>query len=344
MVSEANHLNGRGIRCVFNWLIIILANCFGAQQALCQVENVPVNNQVYEFLDRMAVKGILPLYSNTMIPISRQEATNLLMTVDTKKDQLNSTENEFLRKFEQEFMHEIDPANERASVLLRDGITSDVFSDKEKYLYAYPDSSASLFLEFIGSLEHRVISGDSYGSVHASLVQGGGRARGTVKNRLGYFVEATNGTLFGDRSFALSDPRLRGNVNFNDLDNPYFDFTQAYLRADLSWFNVEFGREYMLVGTGYSDRLLLSDNAPAFDFIKLDASYKSLRFLFFLGRIVEDSTSFSGLIVQEPAGSTKYLSLHRLQISLSDKLNIGLSEMTIYQRFSPEFAYLNPII
>ena len=32
-----------------------------------QTENVPVANQVYEFLDRMGVKGILPLYANTVM-------------------------------------------------------------------------------------------------------------------------------------------------------------------------------------------------------------------------------------------------------------------------------------
>ena len=41
-----------------------------------QVENVPIQNQVYEFLNRMGVRGILPLYSNTMVPISRREVAD----------------------------------------------------------------------------------------------------------------------------------------------------------------------------------------------------------------------------------------------------------------------------
>ncbi len=308
-----------------------------------QIENVPVSNPVYEFLDRMGVRGFLPLYSNVMIPLPRQEVADHLRTLEKRKAELTPAESSYLEKFEQEFMHEIDPAKENVSALLNGGSLGDIFSDKEKYLYLYEDSSATLYAEFLGVLDHRRITGDSYGDTHASFEQHGGRVRGTLKDRLGYFAQATNGTLYGDKTFALSDPRLRGNVKFNNLNSPYFDFTQAYLRADLSWFNLEFGREYTLVGTGYSDRLLLSDNAPVMDFIKLDARYKSIRFIFMQASLVADSAIFPGTSIQEPAGSNKYLALHRVQFSLFDRANFGLSEMIIYQRFSPDFAYLNPI-
>src|SRR5689334_13149267 len=195
-----------------------------------QIENVPISNQVYECLDRMAVKGVLPLYSNTMIPISREEVAGLLKNIEASKDRLTTADQDYLAKFNQEFMHEIDPSSESASVLFRDGFAG-IFSDKEKYLYSYADSTVTTYVEFLGSLEHRRISGDSFGSTHASFEQHGGRIRGTIKNRLGYFLQATNGTLYGDKAFALSDPRLRSNVKFNDLNSPYFDFTEAYLRA-----------------------------------------------------------------------------------------------------------------
>jgi hypothetical protein len=256
---------------------------------------------------------------------------------------LSHAEWQLLHKFKQEFVHEIDPSEEENAVLFRNVSWEDMFSDKEKYLYTYSDSNASLYLEFLGTFEHRRISGDSFGSSQASLEQHGGRVRGTVKQRLGYYLQATNGTLFGDKAFALSDPRLRGNVKFKDLNSPYFDFTEAYLRADLSWFNLQFGREYTLVGTGYSDRLLLSDNAPVVDFLKIDAHYKTLRFLFLQASLIGSSAEFPGIPVIEPPGSNKYLALHRIQFSLFDMLNLGLSEMIIYQRFSPDFAYLNPV-
>jgi hypothetical protein len=267
-----------------------------------------------------------------MIPISRKEVAELLMGIDQKRDELNNTEIEYLDKFKNEFMREIDPAKENPAVLLGGSSFGDLLSDKEKYLYDFRDSTLSFYMEFIGSLEQRQISGDSYGSAHSTFEEHGGRIRGTIKNRLGYYLQATNGTMYGNKEFALSDPRLKGNVKLNDLDSPYFDFTEAYLRADLDWFNLEFGREHNMIGTGYSDRLLLSANAPVFDFLKLDFQYKSFRFLFMQGSLVDPMSS-----------SNKYLALHRAQFSVFDLMNVGLSEMIIYQRNSVDFAYMNPI-
>lgn len=309
--------------------------------ASAQVENVPVSNQVYEFLDRMGVKGILPLYDNTIIPLSRREVADDLLQIGKSRDQLSSSEQQFLEKFGQEFMHEIDPSREDPAIFFSDGFNG-FLSDREKYLYRYNDSNVTSYVEFLGTLGYRHVDGDTYGSAHLGFEQHGGRIRGTIKDKLGYYLQATDGTLGGDRTFALEDPYFRGSVKFNNLNSPYFDFSEGYLRLNFDWIALELGREHTLVGTGYSDRLILSDNAPVTDFIKLDVHYKSLRYLFMQASLVADSSAFPGLTQQEPAGSNKYLALHRLEFSLFDRLTLGASEMIIYQRFSPEFGYLNP--
>ncbi len=325
----------------FTLMVLLLYSAWSIVSA--QIENVPVQNQVYEFLNRMGVRGILPLYSNTMVPISRRDVADDIATIARHEAELSSAEKEYLAKFRREFMHELDPSQEHPSGLFNGDPIVDAFSDKEKYLYHFADSTASLYLEFLASGEYRRASGNSYGTTHASFETHGFRARGTIKEKLGYYIQATNGTLYGDHAYALSDKRLRGNIKFNDLNSPYFDFTEAYIRADLNWFNVELGREYTMIGTGYSDRLLLSENAPVFDFVKLDARYRSIRFLFLHASLLGDSTVISGIPVTEPRESNKYLALHRVEISMFDRLRLGVSEMIIYQRFTPELGYLNPV-
>jgi len=310
-----------------------------------QVENVPVSNQVYEFLDRLGVRGILPLYSNTMIPLPRARVAEFLSAAAARRGELSGAEAGYLDKFTREFAHELDRGSEASvstglfnTLFTADASAGDLVSEKEKYLYYYTDSAASLYLEFLGSLEQRRGEGDTFGSAHATFETHGFRARGTVKDRVGYFAQVTNGTLFGDREFALADPRLRSSVKFNELNSPYFDFAEAYIRADLSWFNLEFGREFFRLGTGYSDRLIFSDNGPATDFLSLDASYGAVRYRFVHGSILGDF----------PAGTqalyNKYYALHRLEFSFLGALNAGFSEMVIYQRASPEYAYLNPFL
>ena len=324
-------------------LVIFIILISSIHQLQSQIENVPIENQVYEFLNRLGVKGILKLYSNTMIPLSRKEVAELLKEVEAQRDNLTDAEVEFFEKFKREFVHEFASETEDVQGLFNDGNVNTMVSDKEKYLYTYPDTTFSLYLEFIGSVKHQRVNGDGFGSSQASFETHGARVRGTIKRKFGYFIQATNGTFFGDRLLALSDSKLRGNVKFKDLNAPYFDFTEAYIRADLDWFNVQFGREFQAVGTGYSGRFILSDHAPVFDFLKIDARYRSLRFIYLHGSLLGDSVLFPGIQNPEPPGSNKYFALHRLQISLFNLLNFGISEMVIYRRFTPEFAYLNPI-
>jgi hypothetical protein len=322
-----------------------------AGRGIAQVENVPVSNQVYEFLDRLGVRGVLPLYSNTMIPLSRARVAELLAEAAANREVLSGSESGYLDRFLREFSHELEPANESAvttglfnTLFTSDASAGDLFSDREKYLYYFTDSTASLYMEFLGSLEHRRGDGDSYGSPHATFMTYGFRARGTLKGKVGYFAQVTNGTLFGDRDFALSDPRLKANVKFNELNSPYFDFAEAYLRADLSWFNLEFGREFFRLGTGYSDRLIFSDNAPATDFLKLDARYGAVRYMFVHGAILRETVPVAGPSIAFDGLAHKYYALHRLEFSALGVLNAGFSEMVIYERPSPEYAYLNPFL
>lgn len=315
--------------------------------ASAQVENVPAGNQVYDFLDRLGVRGVLPAFSTVVVPLSRREVAELLKQASDRDSLLSRAERAYLEKFRREFAHDLGIPDDRYQIIGPHNSFGDAMegavSDREKYLFAHTDSSASVFVEFLGSYEYRPVRGDSYGDTHVALGTIGGRIRGTALDKFGYYLQATNGQLWGNRAFALDDPRLAGNVKFNDLGTPYFDFTEAYVKLQLGWFDIQFGREFRSVGVGYTDRTVLSGIAPAFDFIGFSAHYRSFRFDYFHGTLVQDSVFFEGLPVTAPEGARKYLSLHRFKFSLFSTANIGIGEMVIYQRVAPEFAYLNPV-
>lgn len=318
-----------------------------SDRARAQAENVPVGNQVYEFLDRMGVKGVLPLYSNALLPLSRRQVAELLEEAGERRDALSATEQAYLAKFEREFARELglddDPfvlfgAHESAGALVEGA-----GSDREKFLYYYADSAAVFAAEFVGGLEYRAAFGDAYGTTNTWLGTIGGRLRGSLFERLGFYLQATNGQVWGDQEFALADPRLAANYKLNEGKSANFDFTEAYLRLDWKHVWLQFGREYTGVGLGASDRLLLSENGPAFDFLKLGASYAWFRFVFLYGSILPASTPAAGIPDEAPADANKYVALHRFQFALFGLANLAVTEMVIHQRASPEFAYLNPV-
>jgi hypothetical protein len=192
-------------------------------------------------------------------------------------------------------------------------------------------------------VEYRGANGDSWGATGATLASIGGRIRGTALGGLGYFLQSTNGRLWGDKAFALQDPTLAGNYKLNEPDSRFYDLTEAYLRLRLDWFDVQLGRERRFVGLGYSDRLLVSGTAPAFDFVKLGARYRSFSFTYFHGSLVRETALLPGLPDEAPEGTKKYLALHRIQFSLADAVTFSIGEMVIYQRLAPELAYLTPV-
>lgn len=348
----------------------VVITLLGTSAALAQVENVPVSNQVYEFIDRLGVRGILPAASSTMVPMSRAEVARLLLEASGKRAGMSGAEAAYLDKFLREFAREIEtgpasgagggaaaadsavragsprsPGDWNPAGLFNGSPAGDFLSDREKYLYYYADSSVSLYLEFLGSLEYRTGDGDTWDGAEAAYETHGFRARGTIKNRLGYYAQVTNGTLWGDHDFAMADPRLRSNFKFNEDDSPYFDFAEAYLRADLSWFNLEFGREFLKLGTGYSDRLVLSDNAPAMDLLKLDAHFGAVRYQFVHGSVLMEPAFTQGLPEDDPLQYVnKYVAFHRLEVSAFGFLNAAFSEAVVYDRTAPDWAYLNPLI
>ena len=328
-------------------LLLIMVTLLAPLAMAQQVEHVPFAHPVQDFLDRLGVRGVLPLESTVVRPIERSEAARLLDSAYAHRDALTRVERATLEKFLVEFAPDLGSRADHDVVILghhesASGLVRDLLSDKEKHLFAVVDSSAHLIVDLLVSVEYR--SAHSSGSAEDAVLGNiGGRFRGTLGGRLGYMLQATNGVMVGNRALALTDPHLAANVKFNDLESANFDFTEAYLRMSFGWASIQFGREYTSVGTGYGDRLLLSGNAPAMDFFSVDAHYRSFRLFFLHGAILADDHGGTGMLVEAPANASKYLTMHRFQFSLFDAMNIGASEMVVYQRLTPEYAYLIPI-
>jgi|WetSurMetagenome_2_1015567.scaffolds.fasta_scaffold72834_2 hypothetical protein len=321
--------------------------------AAAQVEHVPVTHPVYEFLDRLGVEGVLPAHSSSMVPLERTEVLALLRTAASHRslrgDPMGEdAEQATLARYLTEFAPDAGTRPDEDLVLLGahesfGAFVNGLVSQKQKYLVVHADSFITVYGELLGSVEYRSLHGDSRGNVDAMLTSIGGRFRGTIAGTIGYLLQSTNGVLLGNRSFALSDPRLATNVKLNEPNSRNFDVTEAYLRYSFGWGSAQFGREFVAQGVGYGDRLILSDNAPAFDAFGLSVHYKSFRFQYLHASLLSDPSAGSGLLVTEPEGSNKYLALHRFQFSLFDRLNVAASEMVIYQRLTPEYAYLLPV-
>lgn len=322
-----------------------------------QAENVPAYHPVYTFLKRMEVKGFLERYRDAILPLSRRQVGEFLRMVRTHSEKLTTAECGWLQDFLSEFRFDIEGRTEGFHSLFTSeqpsaiGAVGEELSNREKFFYISTDSAVTFFFNGLLDVEGRGISGTALGNANSEYLQFGGRFRGTLFNHLGYSLQGTNAQFWGSRDLLARDPHIRQSHGLYTLDAQNFDFSEGYVRFEAGPVSAQFGRERLLWGNGYDQKMIVSDNVRVFDFIRVDFEYKALKYTFIHASLLGSQ----GLVTfalpfdttarfHEPVISDKYFAAHRLSFSFPSLFEIGFQEMYIYSNRSPDLGYLNPLV
>lgn len=308
--------------------------------SFAQVELVPVSSPVYDFFLRMKTQEILPDYNPAVIPVSRETAADNLRIISAKSSKLSSVDKKLFRDFEVEFSYDLTGTLGKRASLFK--TTRYIFSDdRQKDLYGYADSNVTLFLDGLAGLSQRESRGDSLGRHSITLGELGFRIRGTMYNSVAYYLRASNGQKIsgdsGDVRFARNtDPRLFAQYKF-EYEQNNFDTFEGYLRyrTNGNWLGLMVGRNPVYMGTGFTDRLFLSNNTVPFDFLKLDLAYKAVAYSFIYGSLRGDSLG-RGL-------DAKNIATHRIDVRFSNAFQMGFFESVISADNPFSFTFLNPV-
>lgn len=321
-----------------------------------QVETVPATHPVYTFLKRMEVKGVIERYRDAILPLSRKEVGTFLVTVKASSQLTESERNtaaDFLSEFQYDVTGSVDGFNSviNSSEPTFGAALGEEFSNREKFLYVLKDSNVTMFVNGLVTIDGRSITGDALGSQHTEFVQFGGRIRGTIYDKLGYYLQGTNAQFWGSRALLYRDPVISQLYTLGVTDAQNFDNSEGYARYDAGIVSVQFGKERVLWGTGYDQKMIASDNVRPFDFLRADLQYKSLKYTFFHGSLLGRRSSLifklpsdTTVSYVEPTVADKYFAAHRIEFSFPHIFDIGFQEMAIYSNRSIDFAYLNPFI
>lgn len=312
-----------------------------------QVELVPLSNPLYDYLDRMFTNKIIADYSTSMAPISRREAARLLLEIDTKRKKISKTDRTLLDYYKVEFEYDMYGTTKNSSSFFSKQGVGELFSNKkQKYLFHTNDSNVSFFWDALGEVRYMGLDGDSVGKPHVLLAQLGTRIRGTLFSSVGYYLRLSNGSRLGGTfedagRTAFLDPVLLSTRKYVSEGSKTFDSYEGYLRYAPAndWLGLTIGRDALSFGTGYIDKLFLSNkNSAPFDFLKLDLKYKKIKYSFFHSSIVGNDSAGAQL-------SSKYLVFHRLEFGpfFNNSFKIGFNEMVVYSNVPINFAFINPI-
>lgn len=335
---------------VFYCLIAVIVSPYGTK---AQVEHIPIVHPVYSYLLRAETKGLLPHFSLSSLPLQRQEIRKALELIEKNSKEYSENELAVLQRFLREFTVE----NRQNAVLVHSDSDStnllfaELLNNKEKMIYMYRDSTATVQIYPLAMMGVFWDKQNNETMKNVSYAQGGARVMGTLSQSLGFFLQVTNGTVVsGEREVALRDPRLKQNIKFATF-NSDFDFTESHLRFDYKWFYAYIGRENRLIGSGYFNRIFLSDVAPPSDAIMLGAKFKTVEYRFMHASLLSVPEDSNGRLLLSkndiyPAGPflnlrPKYFATHRIswrptwgEVSLWDGI--------IYSR-PMDIGYLNPL-
>ncbi|MBK7106689.1 MAG: hypothetical protein IPH62_15555 [Ignavibacteriae bacterium] len=312
-----------------------------------QIGYIPVEDEIYNFLERMSSQQIITNYNSFELPKTRKEISKYLIEIKKSEyiiddiDQLKF--NDFLSEFELDIFSTLD----NSESLIPNWDFNYLFSEKEKFLYKYSDTNnTSLFVNFIGKLDFLNRNEDAK-NLSSLLYRFGGEIRGTLFDKIGFSVNTTNGSFSGNKDLAQSYSSLKYNYKFNlesgsQLGDNYFDETSSFISADFDFAKIKFGNDRKFIGHGFT-KTILSDIAPRMEYLELNLKYKQISFSFFhsklMGNISQSFDSIRGLINYV---DDKYLAYHRLGLDFGKHLQFGAGEMIIYANRKVDFSYLNP--
>jgi hypothetical protein len=325
------------IRFVKIFLILIFLS-FG-RLVISQVELVPVGHPVYDFLKKMQVEGIIPGYSSVQLPLSRSKVSFYLNIIH-KSEKISAIDKSLLNEFGLEFFLDINKNNSRSVSLLGDkkGFLFD--ENKYRYLYSYTDTNASIMINTIwrGGIFNN--KGDSLLNNSAGTGDFGIKTRGTLFNKVGFSLEVHSGKkLFGTENssdfLSMTNTDLKSDREFASHGNYYTNY-RGYIRyqTENGFLSVTTGKDNITFGTGYLNKMFLSESAPPFSFIKFDIDYKKINYSFFYGSIKGDSVDVEL--------QSKNIAGHRLDIRFADGFKAGFYESVIISNNPFSFSYLNP--
>lgn len=315
-----------------------------------QIVYEPLHRDIYQYLSRLAQKGIIEL-DDQVKPISRiyiagkllELDQNILKLTPLEKDELSFYKTDFDREIR--FLMKEEISGKELSVLRSDHAG-------RKRLFSYTDNFFHLNLSPI--FGYKIGSRDNAKATH---FWNGTSMYGYIGNNIGVSFDFRDNNESGTtidkfKEFTpvpgTNETSDRNILNYSATKIEYTE-AKTVITANWNWGSAAIGKEFFEWGYGEGGKIVLSRKAPSFPFIRLDAQpveWLSFNYIHgWLASDVLDSTDFysTSLGSMRKKFRTKYLATHSLTFKPVKGLDISLGESVVYSdRF--EFVYFIPVM
>ncbi len=306
-----------------------------------QVVYESLNNDVYEYLERLSLKGTIEI-NDLVKPLSRKYISEKLLEAKSKIELLTDLDKDELEYYLKDYFLEIEAFAEE--------------NKNEKYL-SYFERDASGRYRMFSYADNRFkinaspILGyglkfpENYRNVHSWM---GISSYSYLLNSIGlsfnFVSNNENGTgLDIDREFT-KETGIIPEVHDNGRDIGYTEITSS-ISVDWGWGSVAIAKDFLQYGYEKMGNLVLSTKAPSFPFIRLELKpvdwFNFQYFHAWLSSKVIDSTNLAAY--KRNIYINKYFAWHALIVTPFKGLDISVGESVVYSG-DIEPLYLMPIM
>ena len=240
-----------------------------------QVIYTPITSDVYNYLERIADKGIIENYYSMAKPLSRAEIADYLKEIENKSGLLTKVEKEELKWYENDYSYELYGKFNRWR------------------LFEYADTLFRIYVTPMVDLKLNSIGGEK------NYKRGWlGRFDGSIGKHVGFSFSITDNSEWGDTVDMQKQftPLTGFNYKIEGKNSISYEDINATLNYSWSWGTFTLGKDYINWGSGRKGQLILSSKAPSFPFIKFDIKPVSwLRFQYIHGWLASNLTDSSAI-------------------------------------------------
>ncbi len=318
------------------WIFIISVSSLKAQ-----IVYEPLYNDVYSFLDRLSIKGIIE-YDDLVKPLTRKYIAEKLIEAESKFQMLNNLEKEELEFYKKDYFLEIqgfDKKNEDKKFLSFFGKDS---AGRFRF-FSYSDKTFKLNASPIIGYQMSFPGRDR--NIHSWM---GLSAYGYFSDNIGISMDFRTNNEHGSsvdiKKNFTSETGIIPVVYYpgNDID---YSEVKSMVSFDWDWGSAVVAKDFIEYGYAKSGNLVLSNKAPSFPYIRLQLNpvdwFKFYYFHAFLSSNVIDSANLEQY--KRDIYINKYFAWHSFVFTPLKGLDISVGESVIYSD-KLEFVYLMPFM
>jgi hypothetical protein len=324
--------------------------------ATAQTVYFPSNHWVYEYLDRMETKGVLPVVLAGTRPMTRWEIARHIASITdyySKGGTLSRAEIQQLAFLHDEFREELERLqvksiagpSELSKIICQSWIDpwlpNAIYANGRNFL-SVSEGPLRAFWDPIFLRRRMYAEADTLSQQERVFEDTNGFSLwGTVGEHLGFVADVRDSKEWGTRKYPEAFNVTAEGLGFVNGygDHIYHDETVASLVYQWKYLTLQFGKDSNSWGPGRHGQLALSDHATSYDLLKFQVTTQRVKFTSMLAFLRQ----YPPLMVNGEQRD-KALAAHRLEFSPIRWLDLGFHETVIYSGRKIEPAYLNPVM